>query len=120
MTVPPVEIEWDPIPEGVMISLKAESGPFAFQANMRCVRELRDDMEEANFLARGFEKIETFVADIEPGDQLRILGDTFTTTNTLRGHDGWVVQFEPNEHYDAVCELTLPHDMQVTVFRSVS
>jgi hypothetical protein len=114
-----IVIEWEPTPEGVSVDLMNmdTGGVNSVALSMVNVHELRDDMEEAAFLARGFDKVETFVSDIEPGDQIRLLGNNYTVNNLLRGGNGWVVQFEPNEHYDAVCELTLPPDMQVTVYR---
>jgi hypothetical protein len=118
---PMIPIAWEPNPRGVVLEFSKYKGANAVNLNMVCVRELRDDMEEADMLAKGFEKVDLMMAEIEPGDQIRVLGDNYTVQNILSHGDlDWVIQFEPNTWHEGHFEVTLPYDKQVTVYRPIA
>lgn len=119
-TPPKVSIEWEPIPEGIILNLDVPvAGKFACQMPMSSVNELRADMEEASYLASGYEKIECQVSEIDDGDRIRLMGNTYTVLNLLQAPQGWVIQFEPHSWTETLYELVLDGDETVTVWRPV-
>lgn len=113
------EIAWEPSATGIELDLRQGDRGQLFDLRMDLVRELRDDMEEAAMLARGYEKVETFVEDLHDGMLMRVMGNTYEITNLLtHGQKQWCVQFVPHEYHEGFFELILPYDLQVTAYVS--
>lgn len=125
--IPPPRVEWEPKPEGIELNIKSvvTKNWYGFDLPITSVRELRDDMEEAAMLSRGYERLELDVEEIHEGDQIFVLGHAVVVHNLLSGkHYGdeqeWTVQFEMSSFSAIPCEITLPGDQQVTIYRRVS
>lgn len=119
---------WEPITEGVDVTFEWNGVETHLGLPMPDVRELRDDMEEADYLSRGCEKVECFVKDIQQHDRIKLMNDTYRVHDLLTSQEVrfgrpvtvWVIQFELNAHDDTGgSELTLPGDLLVTVWRPI-
>jgi hypothetical protein len=121
-TPPQLDISWEPIAEGVKLHLgysRREHTQISFDIPITSVNEFHADMEEASYLANGYEKVECEVYDILSGDRIRLMGNTYMVTDLLQSSHGWVVQFEPHQWTETSYELTMDSDETVTVWRPV-
>ena len=113
---PVVNVEWEPTSQGVVLGV----GSHYSRLPLLSVRELRDDMEEASYLADGYEKVECEAQDIQPHDRIRLMGSTYTVLNLLSGSlKETVIQFEPHQWTEVPYEITVDNDQMVTVWRPV-
>lgn len=114
-TIPAVAVSWEPIAEGIILQLDVPvAGSFSAQMPMMSVRELRDDMIEANFLSRGFEKVECLANEVQHMDKV-IFGDfELTIINVLADRTHIILQTATDEY-----EVRLPFDEMVTVWRAI-
>jgi len=116
MTQPKSRLVWEPSPTGVDL----EIDNVAFSLPMTVVREFRDDMEEAAMLSRGLEKRELMVDEVDKDDWIIVMGDAYRVHSVLESRFNWIIQFDLNQYSEEPCEVMLPPDHQVTVWRPVA
>lgn len=115
----PQQISWQPILDGVELFIGTE-WPGPYHLAMTTVRELRDDMEEAAFNARGYDKVDCMVSEVDAGDLIVLGGNAYQIKNLLTDPDAWVIEFDIGSWTDSgQPEMRLPGDLQVTVWRPV-
>lgn len=113
-------IDWEPSTSGIKLWLEnPDVEEAAHEMPMTDVRELRDDMEEASFLSRGFEKVDLMAEELDRGYMVRVLGHDWEIRSLLRGREGAILDLAPVEWHEGVFEVTLPLDLQVTAYRPV-
>lgn len=113
---PKVEIEWEPTAEGIYLALNKK----ATNLPIISVTELRDDMNDAYMLSRGYERLECLTELIMPGNMISIGSNWYEVTDTLEGSDGnCIIQFTDHSFHDAPMELSLPDGLQLTVYTEV-
>jgi hypothetical protein len=105
-----VQMEWEPVAEGIVLQI----GAHTTEMPMTSVIELRDDMEEANMLSRGYSKIDEWAEDVLQYDKMVVCSMILTVSSVLEGRDGTVIQFS-----ECPGELTLPPDQQIVVWRAI-
>lgn len=109
-TPPQIPVFWEAIPEGIELWFAGQT----FRLPMMTVRELRDDMIEANFLARGLEKVECLPIEVRENDKMELLGVARTIKNILAERHHIVLQTEADEF-----EVRLQADVMITVWREI-
>jgi hypothetical protein len=124
--IQPQQISWEPVSEGITFRIAAHGvgkEEESYDLAMTTVRELQADMEEANFLARGYEKVDCMVSEIYDSDRIVLGGDTYKITDILTRAgeftEEWILQFELNAYSMVQSEIILPGDLQITVWRAV-
>ena len=119
-TLPRLNPSWMPVSEGVDLMVENRS----FKMPMSDVRELRDDMEEAVMLARGYDKLEDEVQNADAGDVFWLFGyyvqirDTLLMGDLANGDEGLEVEFEAISHDLKGC-VTLSKTTEVTLYRKI-
>lgn len=86
--------------------------------------ELRDDLTEAIHAPRGYAAVDVMVQDLLPKDLIYVLGNHYTITNllsaqTMNDETEWIIQFNDGAFREVGCEVVMPGDEQVTVYRRV-
>lgn len=119
-TPPKITVEWEPITEGVQLSLmESLSAGRVFNLNLMDVSELARDMEEARMLARGYELVEDTAISIEDKWIIKVMGNDFRVASTLiearSKYDGVWVCLQDNEGR----EIVLPSEELVTAYRPI-
>lgn len=116
------QIDWTPAPEGIVLGIGEKDCLLSSNA----VTELRDDMEEAYFLSRGYNKVDCMTEEVNPKDIIVVLGNAYWVHDVLterpRGpYDEIqvVIQFTLDRYSSVSAEITLPGDLQVTVWRPI-
>lgn len=123
------ELAWEPITEGIELEI-TEWGedPKVMRLPMSSVNELRFDMEEAHFLARGLEKVECEALDVHDEDWIVLMGNSYKVKNVLQGTSRYagenysiaVLQFEYSEFFPEQTEVCIPGSTLISVYRPVS
>lgn len=116
------QIDWTPAPEGIVLGV----GDTDCLLSSNAVPELRDDMEEAYFLSRGYHKVDCMTEEVNPKDIIVILGNSYwvhdvLTESPMGPYDEIqvVIQFTLDRYSSVSAEITLPGDLQVTVWRPI-
>lgn len=113
-TPPMIATEWEPITEGIKLYLKSRGMADVYKLPMTTVRELRDDLEEALWLSRGYKKVECYWKDIMDDDRFTVVKYDFVVASVMEELAGWwVAQSRDGE------EVRLYGDELVTIWRSI-